>query len=320
MPKFDPLRDIPSLAGKVAIVTGGKYLANHGAKVYLAARSGDAAKQAISRMETDNPKLQGQNRIVFLRLDLGTLKGAQQAAEQFLGLESRIDILIHNAALMSHEYAQTTDGIEDGFAVNHLAPFVFTQRLLPLLVSTSKENDSDVRVVTIASAVHSMAPSGGKFKSLEEINDRLGPVSSPNGIKSRYARYARSKLANILFSKELQKHFVAASSPALSMLVDPGGVATETVLTSSGGVPLVGWLLGFAISRLARSPLDGATTALFAATSLDVAQKRAEFKGAFVADFGVIKRGSRDAENPELAEALWTATEGITADILSQHN
>lgn len=89
---------------------------------------------------------------------------------------------------------------------SHLGPFVFTQTLLPLLISSSKESGSDVRVVTvksegplsfnfvsfsvqIASAVHSFAPSGGKFKTPEEINDPLGPINSPNGIKSRYARY-----------------------------------------------------------------------------------------------------------------------------------
>ncbi|KAJ6562841.1 NAD(P)-binding protein [Mycena vulgaris] len=327
MPKFNPLKDIPSLSGKVAIVTGGnrgmgfhltQQLANHGAKVYLAARSEDSAREAISRIEAENPEIQGQNRIVFLHLDLGTLKAAQRAAEKYLTLESRVDILIHNAALMSHDYGKTKDGVEDCFAVNHLAPFVFTQSLLPLLISTSKGQDSDVRVVTIASAVHSFAPTGGKFTSLEDINDPLGPVNSPNGIRSRYARYARSKLANILFSKQLQKHFDAASSPALSMSVDPGGVSTDTVLTAQNNVPVVGPLLRFAISKFARSPLDGAATALFSATSPDVARRRVEFKGAFVSDFGVIAGASKDAEKPELAEELWAATLEITDKILSQ--
>ncbi|KAJ7662896.1 NAD(P)-binding protein [Mycena rosella] len=326
MPKFNPLKDIPSLSGKVAIVTGGnrgmgfhltQQLANHGAKVYLAARSEDSAQTAISRIESENPTLQGQNRIVFLQLDLGTLDGARRAAEQYLTRESRVDILIHNAALMSHGYEKTADGVEDCFAVNHLAPFVFTQGLLPLLISTSKEPDSDVRVVTIASAVHSFAPSGGKFLTLEEINDPLGPVDSPNGIKSRYARYARSKLANILFVKELQKHLDDASSPAVSTSVDPGGVATDTVLTAQNNVPLVGPLLRFAISKLARSPLDGAATALFAATSPDVARRRVEFKGAFVSDFGAIGQASKDGENLALAGKLWAATAEMSAKILS---
>ncbi|KAJ6542827.1 NAD-P-binding protein [Mycena capillaripes] len=328
MPKFNPLKDIPSLFGQVAIVTGGnrgmgfhltQQLANHGAKVYLAARSQDSASQAISRIESENPKLQGQDRIVFLQLDLGSLKGAQQAAERYLALESRVDILIHNAALMSHDYAKTTDGIEDGFAVNYLAPFVFTQTLIPLLISTSKQSNSDVRVIMIASAVHSFAPSGGKFNTLEEINDPLGPVKSPNGIRSRYARYARSKLAAILFTKELQHHLDTAAARTVVMSVDPGGVATETVLASAqNGVPLIGSLFRFAMSKLARSPLDGAATALFAATSPDVKARYTEFKGALVSDFGAIARGSKDAENAELAKTLWVTTLDITANILAE--
>ncbi|KAJ7657791.1 NAD(P)-binding protein [Mycena polygramma] len=325
MPKFNPLKDIPSLSGKVAIVTGGnrgmgfqitQQLANHGAKVYTWLPDPKILRMlnAISAIETANPKLHGQNQIVFLKLDLGTLKGAKQGAEEFLALESRADILSN----MSHDYGKTADGVEDSFAVNYLAPFVFTQSLLPLLISTSRQLNSDVRVIMIASAVHSFAPSGGKFNTLEEINDPLGPVNSPNGIRSRYARYARSKLAGILFAKELQRHFDAADAPALVMAVDPGGVATETVLTSAqNGVPLIGPLFRFAISKFARSPLDGAATPLFAATSPDVRSTYPKFKGALVYDFGAIARASKDAENTELAKRLWATTLDISAEILA---
>ncbi|KAJ7156149.1 NAD(P)-binding protein [Mycena filopes] len=305
MPKFNPLKDMPSLTGKIAIVTGGnrgmgfhltQQLANHGAKVYLAARTSSSAEDAISKIEADNPELQGQNRIVFLHLDLGTLRGAQEAAEHYLTLESRVDILIHNAAL--HDYEKTSDGVEDGFAVNFLGPFVFTQHLTPTLIKTSKEPDSD-----ISSAVHSFAPSGGKFSSLAEINDPLGPLNSPNGIRSRYARYARSKLAGILFSKELQRHLDAASAPALSLSVDPGGVATETVLNSAqNGIPLLGPLFRFAISKLARG----------------VRTRHLEFKASFISDFRVITRASKDAENVELAGKLWAAMVEITDIILAE--
>ncbi|KAJ7166672.1 NAD(P)-binding protein [Mycena filopes] len=328
MPKFNPLKDIPSLTGKIAIVTGGnrgmgfhltQQLANHGAKVYLAARSSSSAKDAISKIEADNPELQGQNRIVFLHLDLGTLLGAQQAAEHYLTLENRVDILIHNAALMSHDYEKTSDGVEDGFAVNFLGPFVFTQHLTPTLIKTSKEPDSDVRIIMISSAVHSFASSGGKFSTLAEINDPLGPLNSPNGIRSRYAGYARSKLAGILFSKELQRHLDAASAPALSLSVDPGGVATETVLDSAqNGLPVLGPLFRFAISKFARSPLDGAATALLAATSPEVRTRRLEFKASFISDFGVITRASKDAESVELAGKLWATAVEITQKILAE--
>jgi hypothetical protein len=101
------------------------------------------------------------------------------------------------------------------------------------------------------------------------------------------------------------------------MSVDPGGVATETVLNSAqSGVPLIGPLFRFAISKFARSPLDGAATALFAATSLDVRTRSTEFKGALVSDFGAIARPSKDGENAELAKRLWATTLEIIPKIL----
>lgn len=119
MSKFDPVKDIPDLSGKIAIVTGGKFvctntsppladgklhsrgmgyhivqqLANHGAKVYMAARSEASAKQAISRIEAAKPELQGKKQVVYLHLDLSTLKSAQDAANEYLQLEQKIDII-----------------------------------------------------------------------------------------------------------------------------------------------------------------------------------------------------------------------------------
>ncbi|KAJ7886672.1 hypothetical protein B0H13DRAFT_2666673 [Mycena leptocephala] len=230
-------------------------LANHGAKVYLAARSRDSASQAISRIENENPSLQGQNRVVFLPLDLVP-----------------VDILIHNAALF-HEprLREDSDGIEDGFAVKRLPGSL----RLHTISSPSPDiyleaTELDVRLIMVALLEHaftvsdvppdcirgpSFAPAGGKFNTLEEINDPLGPINSPNGIRSRYARYARSKLAGILFIKELQQYSTLVRASA-----------------RDSGVPLIGPLFRFAISKFARSPLDGAATALFAATSLDVRQ------------------------------------------------
>lgn len=102
------------------------------------------------------------------------------------------------------------------------------------------------------------------------------------------------------------------------MSVDPGGVATETVLEAQGSVPVIGSVLKFVIGKLARTPLDGAATALFAATSPTVRAKPEKFKGAFIADFGVIGKPSKDALSPELATKLWTSTEEISAKILAE--
>ncbi|KZT28725.1 NAD(P)-binding protein [Neolentinus lepideus HHB14362 ss-1] len=316
MVKFNPLTDVPPLGGKVAIVTGGnrgmgfqlmQQLAIHGAKVYMAARSEGAAKEAIARIESEMPEHGGK--VLFLHLDLGTIKGADAAARRFLETESRLDILIHNAALMSHNYARTADDLEDSLAVNHLAPFAFTQVLLSLLVATPKIPQSDVRV---SSSVHTLAPRGGKFSTKEEINNTLSwsPLTT-NSIFARYARYGRSKL--ILFAMELRTRFASSSSsPALSIALHPGCVATETVLASMHAVPIIGPLMRFAVSRLAMSPLDGAATALFAATPPVVRERAGEFAGAYLVPYGEIA-GAGDGLH---ARRLWEASEELVREIL----
>ncbi|KAJ7227377.1 NAD(P)-binding protein [Mycena pura] len=324
MTKFKP----PSLKGKVAIVTGGnrgmgfhivQQLANHGAKVYMASRSESAAAAAISQIEAENPELDGKGSVVFLHLDLSTVAGAQNAAERFLQLESKADILVHNAALMSHPYGKTTDGLEDTLAVNHFAPFAFTRTLLPLLISTSKQPSSDVRVITVSSAIHARAPPGGRFLSISEVNETLASAQSTDGLFGRYARYARSKLANILFAKGLQKEFDSASSPALSIAVNPGGVATETVMNNMGSVTLIGPVLRFLVGNLASSPLDGAAAALYAATSPDIRHQAAKFKGAYLDPHGKISQPNKDGQSEELVANLWAASDDITTQILSRH-
>ncbi|KAJ7436787.1 NAD(P)-binding protein [Mycena galericulata] len=327
MVKFRPATDIPSMEGKVAIVTGAnrgmgfqivQQLANHGAKVYMASRSESAAKTAISRIENENPELSGKGNVVFLHLDLSTIAGAQTAAKEFLQMESRVDILVNNAALMSHPYEETPDGLEDSLAVNHFAPFTFTCTLLPLLISTSKQPESDVRVVTISSDIHSRAPAGGKFSTLDEVNETLGPTGSPNGLFARYARYARSKLANILFAKGLQNKFDSADSSVISISVNPGGVATETVLNNMGSVTLVGPVMRFLVSNLAASPLDGAAGVLFAATSREVRRQEVKFKGAYIGPNGKISQPSKDGQDSALVTKLWKASEEITVKMLSK--
>ncbi|KAJ7700233.1 hypothetical protein B0H14DRAFT_3528127 [Mycena olivaceomarginata] len=138
-------------------------LANHGAaKVYMAARSESAATAAISQIEAENPALNEKGSVVFLHLDRSTIAGAQSAAEKFLQLESKADILV------------------------------------------------------------------------DEVNDTLASAQSTNSLFGRYARYARSKLANIIFAKGLQKEFDSSSSSALPIAVNPGGVATGTVMGNMG--------------------------------------------------------------------------------------
>ncbi|KAJ8503286.1 hypothetical protein ONZ45_g10997 [Pleurotus djamor] len=328
MMKFDPINDIPDLSGKVALVTGGnrgmgyhivQQLANHGAKVYMAARSEGSANEAIGQLEAESPSIKQDSRVVFLRLDLSTLKSAQDSANRFLSLEGKLDILVHNAGIMSHPYGQTSDGIEDSMAINHFAPFVFTKVLYPLLLTSAQKPASDVRVIIVSSEIHPRAPVGGKFASQDEVNDPLAPPASQDKLIACYARYARSKLANILYAKQLQDEFTSASSSALAISVNPGGVATETVLEDMASFRFVGPLLKFLVSKLAKSPLDGALSALHAATSPEVRRDATKFGGGYIASVGRLSPPSKDGQSAELAKQLWEVSEKISRDVLNGH-
>ncbi|KAL4258265.1 hypothetical protein AB1N83_010153 [Pleurotus pulmonarius] len=166
MAKFKP-EDIFDLHGRVAIVTGGnrgmsyhivQQLASHGAKVYMAARSEASAREAIQRMEAEKPELQGKDRVVYLKLDLSTLKSAQDSANEYLQLEQRVDIIVHNAEIRAMGWRTLWESITS-------RPF-------------------DVRVVIVSSMIHSRAPAAGRFATLDEVNDPLAPPSSQDGIRS----------------------------------------------------------------------------------------------------------------------------------------
>lgn len=129
---------------------------------------------------------------------------------------------------------------------------------------------------------------------------------------------ARSKLANILYARQLQKEFASASSTALAISVNPGGVATDTVLQDVGSFRLVGPVLRFAVAKLAKSPLEGALAALHAATSPDVRKNAQSFGGAYIGSVAKITPASKDGQNDELAKKLCEVTEQISTEILSK--
>ncbi|EJD47721.1 NAD(P)-binding protein [Auricularia subglabra TFB-10046 SS5] len=322
MSKFDPRTDIPSLAGRIAIVTGGNRgigyhitleLARHGATVYLATRSETAAATAIDRIEEEAPEAKG--RVRFLHLDLSTVRGAKKSAGEFLRVENQLHILVHNAGLLVHSYRLSSDGVEDTMVVNHLAQFEFTRVLMPTLLETSKT--ADVRVVTHSSRRYKEAPPGGKFFTLDEINDTL--ASGADDAAAQQLRYSRSKLANLLFARELQARFRRASSTALAISVNPGDVATESVKDIVRGmVPFGKGLVASLVGMVLLTPAQGAYTALFAATSPLVRRDEQKFGGAYLVPFGRLETIVGNATDDRIAERFWDASEKIVDELLSR--
>ncbi|KAG5809205.1 hypothetical protein H9Q74_013954 [Fusarium xylarioides] len=309
-PKYS-FDDIPSLAGKVALVTGAKYtpdgvgyhiahqLALKGAKVYIGARNLQKATKAIRTMLAESPQLKPESLVPFA-VDMGNCKQVQFAARKVVAEEPRLDILVNNAAVLARPLDKDGNGISVSFGINHLGPFLLTRELLPLLNKTQAEHPG-VRIVNVASTAHYDVPTGAKFGSLDDFNTTYGSEDEPF---ANYLRYGYSKLASILHTKELQRRFDQEGVDILALSVHPGGVAT------SGAA---GYLSGRDndIFRSNLSPFEGAITPLFAAAHPEPAQQRDKYAGSFIMPFGGLKELTEDANNAELAKQLWTTSEKV---------
>ncbi|CAH7685870.1 hypothetical protein PPACK8108_LOCUS20465 [Phakopsora pachyrhizi] len=199
---------------RVAIVTGGNTgigyitcleLARHGAKVYMACRVQSRAETAIEKIKQEVPDA----KMEFLFFDLTILSTAKKAAQEFSSKESRLDIL------MNTPYQLSPDGIELQ-ACNGTGHFALTAQLLPILKKTdSTVSDSHVRIVNISSIAHYFLLNPD-FSSLESLNKHN---------KTRWDRYANSKLSNILHINELQKALQGTNIHCIA--VHPGLVGTD---------------------------------------------------------------------------------------------
>ncbi|KAG6840994.1 hypothetical protein C0991_002774 [Blastosporella zonata] len=314
--RFDPLADIVDLKGRVAIVTGGntgigyatvQHLVRGGATVYLAARNEERAMRAIEtlRLEGFAP---GNGQVAWLKLDLSDPRDAKKAAEDFLTMEKRLDILINNAGLVMTPYEMTAHGVTTLATVNYISPFIFTRTLLPLLSQTAKEPGSDVRIVNLTSIAHKMVPSSLSFKNIEDLNVKYNMHLLPG-----FRRYALSKFMILLWTITLQKRILAAESlaPITVIAIHPGGVDT---FTQNWPFPAFSkWLVGLAIA----DPVHGAYNSVFASASKDVAADKVKYRGVYLesSPTGRITEVGKSLQNEELGAQLWDITEKFLEDL-----
>jgi NAD(P)-dependent dehydrogenase (short-subunit alcohol dehydrogenase family) len=207
-------KDIPDLTGKVVIVTGAnsgigleaaRELARKGAEVILACRNQDKAESALSELRKEIP----QAKLAFLELDLADLDSIREFADQFRSRYSRLDVLLNNAGIMMVPYGKTEDGFELQLGVNHLGHFALTGLLVDVLLSTPGS-----RVVNISSNAHYAGELDFSNLMYEQGN------YTPSGA------YSRSKLANLLFTYELQRRLDDRSANVKSLAAHPGITAT----------------------------------------------------------------------------------------------
>ncbi|KAF8986648.1 NAD-P-binding protein [Cyathus striatus] len=313
--KWD-LNLIPDLTGKVALVTGaassgsiGFHIAHQfalkGAKVYIGARSAARAEVAVKDMLFFTPALSKELLKTFVT-ELADLKQVKAACDKFLAEESRLDLLIHNAAMVSAEL--DSNGLSLTIAVNHLVPFIITRAFLPLLKAAAAHS-SDVRVVTLSSYAYTFFPGPVRFDTKESLNFNFPGAADQPG--ATFLPYAHSKLANILFAYQLQKKLDEDKGDITSVSVHPGTVRTVGAEDFTSRTKTEHML------EQALTPLEGAITPLFAATAPEVRTEKSKFGGAFVMPFGVVlpEDMTEDAKNPKLAEELWNTSENVVVDI-----
>lgn len=199
--------------GKVVVITGansgiGKAtaldLARRGAKVYLACRDqgrGEAAQKEIIT-------LTGNKNVFYRPLDLCSLDSVREFAKGFLAEEQRLDVLVNNAGMVYRKYKETKDGLEMQMSANHLGHFLLTNLLLDLLKKTAPS-----RIINISSLAHFF----GKI-------DKRDLMSKKKTYRP-FQIYSHTKLANVLFTRELSRHLL--NTGVTVNAVHPGVVRTE---------------------------------------------------------------------------------------------
>lgn len=292
--------NIPDLSGKIALVTGSntgigfetvKALYEAGASVTIAARDPEKAQKAIEKI---NFATVGKGELDYGVLDLGNLNSVKIFAENFMQKHSNLDLLVNNAGVMVPPASKTADGFELQFGVNFIGHFALTGHLLPLLKKTA-----DARVVTLSSGAATLV------NTIDFDNLRLEKSYD------EWREYGVSKLADILFSYELDRRFKNAGISAISVAAHPGVTRTD-LQRNIPGENLEGM---FAAFDEVMQPWQGALPSLFAAT--DPSVKGGDFYGPDgkkeYAGYPALSKHSTPAMKDEaLAEKLWEYAENAT--------
>jgi NAD(P)-dependent dehydrogenase (short-subunit alcohol dehydrogenase family) len=206
--------DIPGLHGKTAVVSGAnsgiglataQLLAAQGAAVVLACRNAAKADTAADRIRSQAPG----SPVSTLPLDLASLASIQEAASRLRNEHQHLDLLINNAGRINPTLTRTADGFEATFGINHLGTFAFTGQVLDLLLATPGS-----RIVTVSSVGHRRG----------RIN--FDDLQFDRGYRFQHA-YFQSKLANLMFTYELDRRLVAAGAATIALAAHPGNARTE---------------------------------------------------------------------------------------------
>jgi NAD(P)-dependent dehydrogenase (short-subunit alcohol dehydrogenase family) len=277
--------DLPDLTGKTVVVTGAssgigleaaRELSAHGARTILAVRDVDKGR-AVSSDFVGTYEVR--------ELNLADLESVRAFADQWSG---DLDVLINNAGIMMAPAFRTIDNFELHMGTNHLGPFALTNRLLPHIID---------RVVTVSSVLH------------RQGQIHLEDLHFDSRLYNAMTAYKDSKLANLLFTLELQRRLSEQGSTVRSVAAHPG-IARTNLVSHVGGL---NGLANTLSERLCNTALKGALPLLFAATQ-DIPG------GTYVGPGGighfrgypVIHETARRAKDTEMAKRLWDVSADLT--------
>ena len=279
-----------NLTGKTALVTGANsgigleasvVLAKQGATLVMVSRDAKKGEAAVAEVKTRS----GSQNVSLLLCDFSSQASIRALAAKYRETHARLDLLINNAGSVSATRQTTVDGLEQTFAVNHLGYFLLTNLLLDLI-----EKSAPARIVNTASTGHHQGTMD--FDNLQFEKGGYGIM----------AAYGRSKLGNILFTRELARRLEGKGVTVTCL--HPGAVAT-TIWSKAPWYARPFLKLGAMFFMI--SPEEGGSRIAYLATSPEVEGKTGEFF-----DQNAVAKTSRLARDPELAKKLWDVSAKLT--------
>lgn len=283
------------IEGKTCLITGGTSgigkgiafgLAKMKANVILVGRDKAKCEAVLEEIWRNVSISTNKNRVSYLLADLSSQASIHQLANKFLENYESLDILVNNAGVFLSRRLTTVDNIEYTFAVNHLAPFLLTNLLFERIKASNPS-----RIITTSSVAHR-----GAYINFDDLQFERGRY---NGVEA----YRQSKLANILFTKELARR--SRGSGVTSNCFHPGGVRTNLIQSNPWYYRVI-WTI---INPFLVSPKKGADTALYLATS----SKVAEISGKYFVNRKPV-RPSELADDYDTAARLWKISEELTGN------
>lgn len=278
--------------GKRVLITGAnsgigleaaKVFVAKGAQVILACRNPSKGNDALQAIKTENPT--GQ--VSLMTLDLANLESIHDFSKAFIEKYDSLDILINNAGVMAPPFTKTADGFELQFGTNHLGHFALTGHLMPALEAADK-----ARIVVVSSLAHRFGRIN--FKNL-------------NGEKCylRWPAYGQSKLANLMFAKELQRRLQKTNSRVIALAAHPGVSATQLSRHVPGGK---------LAKKIGQPQMAGALPTLYAATAPEIVG------GEYIGPDGLLELMGKPknayvaakAVDNDTATRLWSVSENLT--------